>query len=98
MRSEIKGAIVAAVFGLLFIIVLAVSFPKGSKSDYVVEHKQGNVSYNLTEYYLDGLWYYVVDNNTNIVYLMRKGDRSCGLTALLDSSGNVVRKEDLGLE
>lgn len=56
---------------------------------------------DITQYAKDGLvckYYYVVDNNTNVVYLQFFGSHKAGITVMLNADGTPITADQLGLK
>lgn len=68
-----------------------------SQSSY---KKNAAVTPNITSYsdLDDGNYFYIVDENTGVVYLCYDGYRRYGMTVMFNADGTPVLAEDLGLK
>ena len=68
----------------------------GSKPvDGLNGHKESPIGYpNVTEYGNDG-FFYLVDNNTGVVYLKYEGGNFCGLTVMTHKNGQPITIDEL---
>ena len=58
-------------------------------------HKESPIGYpNVTEYGNDG-YFYLVDNNTGVVYLKYDGGYHCGLTVMTHKNGQPITIDEL---
>ena len=48
--------------------------------------------------YGDNKFYYLVDNRTDVVYLMYKSYNQCGISVMLNSDGTPITRAQLGLD
>ena len=70
-------------------------------SKSIVEHNN-SISPRIKTYadksFNDYAWWYVVDENTGVVYLQFEGTYQGGITALLNPDGTAVTKDQLELK
>ena len=88
---------------LLFIVALCVifffAFFTLNKNDCVQQYDVSDVvDHPNVTVYGSGLYTYVVDENTGVVYLQYDGGRKCGLSVMLNQDGTPVTRDQLGIQ
>lgn len=88
----------------LVLVIFATTLLFASGCDDGVNSKLENSSIigspNVTQYAEDGTvcrYFYVVDNNTNVVYLQFSGNHRAGITVMLNADGTPITVDQLGL-
>jgi len=84
-------------FSTLTKIVLSALLLTGCSNPHSSYNKQGPT--NMTVYSSDNeYFYYAIDENTEVVYLMFSAPYRGGLTVAYNADGTIMKKSDLHLE
>ena len=83
-------------FAVLILMIICLMGCHGSKPmDGLNGHEESPIGYpNVTEYGNDG-YFYLVDNNTGVVYLKYDGRYHCGLTVMTHKNGQPITIDEL---
>ena len=80
---------------ILLVVCLAGCGTYGSKANKAYKDGYSPIGYpNVTEYG-SGNYYYVVDNNTGVVYLRERDGYHAALSVMFDENGNVITVDKL---
>jgi len=83
-------------FSDLVKIVLSALLLTGCSNPHTVYNKKGP---DMTVYSSNNIqFYYVVDENTEVVYIMSTGLYEGGITIAYNADGTIMKKSDLHLE
>lgn len=82
-------------FLILALLIVSLTGCHGVKAKEGLEEGYSPIGYpNVTEYGNIG-YFYIVDNNTGVVYLSYKGGYRQGITVMLDENGDPITVDDL---
>jgi len=82
-------------FLILALLIVSLTGCHGVKAKEGLEEGYSPIGYpNVTEYG-DSKYYYIVDNNTGVVYLCYMYGYMCGITVMLDENGDPITVDDL---
>lgn len=84
-------------FSVLIKIVLSVLLLTGCGNPHTVHNKKGPAI--MTVYSSDNdTFFYAIDENTGVVYLMFSAPYKGGITVAYNADGTIMKKSDLHLE
>ena len=84
-------------FSVLIKIVLSALLLTGCSNPHTSCNKKGPT--NMTVYSSDNeYFYYAIDENTEVVYLMFSAPYRGGITVAYNADGTIMKKSDLHLE
>lgn len=84
-------------FSVLTKIVLSALLLAGCGNPYTVRNKKGPAI--MTVYSSDNdTFFYAIDENTGVVYLMFSAPYKGGITVAYNADGTIMKKSDLHLE
>ena len=82
-------------FLILALLIVSLTGCHGVKAKEGLEEGYSPIGYpNVTEYGNIG-YFYIVDNNTGVVYLCYGDGYRCGITVMLDENGDPITVDDL---
>ena len=77
------------------LLIVSLTGCHGVKAKNGLEEDYSPIGYpNVTEYG-DSVYFYIVDNNTGVVYLSYRDGYRQGITVMLDENGDPITVDDL---